>query len=282
MSKNNVNETINKQEAKVEAKVDNKGNEIVSIEPTKHVSKEVYETYLKEAKSIVSNVKGASVKIAKVFTEMYERGVLEYDSDDKEDTVRYASMSDFAEKELDLKLTDKQLKNYVRLVNIYGEKQEDGTYLIADKFVAYGIDKLDRIQTHPDFKSRNDFDDIIKATGINPFTSASDIRAILGRIKDADYDKKLEDKKQEAEDKKQERTTKEEKLTNEVNTLKEDIKVEREATDSLRQWIVRFYGYSKDAKMTDKEFREAFKSEFEKLDKQTANDIKEKQEAKSK
>lgn len=282
MSKNNVNETINKQEAKVEAKVDNKGNETVSIEPTKHVSKEVYETYLKEAKSIVSNVKGASVKIAKVFTEMYERGVLEYDSDDKNDTVRYASMSDFAEKELDLKLTDKQLKNYVRLVNIYGEKQEDGTYLIADKFVAYGIDKLDRIQTHPDFHSRADFDAIIKATGINPFTSATDIRAILGRIKDADYDKKLEDKKQEQKDKKQERTTKEEKLTNEVNTLKEGIKVEREATDNLRQWIVRFYGYSKDAKMTDKEFRDSFKTEFEKLDRQTANEVKEKQEAKSK
>ena len=278
MSKNNVNQTIEKQEAKVEAK----DNGTVAIEPTKHVSREVYEAYVQEAKLIVSNVKGASVKIAKVFTEMYERGVLEYDSDDKEDNVRYTSMSDFAEKELDLKLTDKQLKNYVRLVNIYGEKQEDGTYIIADKFVAYGIDKLDRIQTHPDFKSRNDFDDIIKATGINPFTSASDIRAILGRIKDADYDKKLEDKKQEQEDKKQERTTKEEKLTNEVNTLKEDIKVEREATDTLRQWIVRFYGYSKDTKMSDKEFREAFKTEFEKLDKQTANEVKEKQEAKSK
>ena len=267
MSKNNVNETINKQEAKVEAKVDNKGNETVSIEATKHVSKEVYETYLKEAKSIVSNVKGASVKIAKVFTEMYERGVLEYETDDKEDKFRYASMSDFAEKELDLKLTDKQLKNYVRLVNIYGEKQEDGTYTIADKFVAYGIDKLDRIQTHPDFHSRADFDAIIKATGINPFTSATDIRAILGRLKDKDYDKKLEDKKQEAEDKKQERTTKEEKLNAEVSKLTADVKAEREKTDTLKTWVVKFYGYAKDNKMPDKKFREAFIEEFEKLEK---------------
>ena len=278
MSKNNVNETINKQEAKVEAKVDNKGNETVSIEATKHVSKDVYEAYKAEAKAIVSNVKGASVKIAKVFTEMYERGVLEYDSDDKEDTVRYASMSDFAEKELDLKLTDKQLKNYVRLVNIYGEKQEDGTYLIADKFVAYGIDKLDRIQTHPDFKSRNDFDDIIKATGINPFTSASDIRAILGRIKDADYDKKLEDKKQEAEDKKQERTTKEEKLNAEVSKLTEDIKEERDLSDKLKTFIVAWYHYASDKKMTDKEFREAFINECSKFITEEGKNIEEKRQ----
>lgn len=267
MSKNNVNEIINKQEAKLETKVDNKGNETVSIEATKHVSKDVYEAYKTEAKAIVSNVKGASVKIAKVFTEMYELGVLEYDTDDKEDTVRYASMSDFAEKELDLKLTDKQLKNYVRLVNIYGEKQDDGTYIIADKFVAYGIDKLDRIQTHPDFKSRNDFDDIIKATGINPFTSASDIRAILGRIKDADYDKKLEDKKQEAEDKKQKRTTKEEKLNAEVSKLTEDVNAEREKTDTLKTWVVKWYGYAKDIKMTDKTFREEFIKAFAELEK---------------
>lgn len=276
MSKNNVNQTIEKQEAKVETK----DNGTVAIEATKHVSREVYDAYVQEAKAIVSNVKGASVKIAKVFTEMYERGVLEYDSDDKNDTVRYSSMSDFAEKELDLKLTDKQLKNYVRLVNIYGEKQEDGTYLIADKFVAYGIDKLDRIQTHPDFKSRNDFDDIIKSTGINPFTSASDIRAILGRIKDADYDKKLEDKKQEQEDKKQERTTKEEKLTAEVTKLTEDVKQEREATDKLRAWIVKWYGYAKDTKMDDKKFRTEFINAFTELDKEVAKQVKEKHEAK--
>ena len=263
MSKNNVNQEINKQEAKVEAK-DNK----VAIEPTKHVSKDVYEAYKAEAKAIVSNVKGASVKIAKVFTEMYERGVLEYDSDDKNDTVRYASMSDFAEKELDLKLTDKQLKNYVRLVNIYGEKQEDGTYVIADKFIAYGIDKLDRIQTHPDFKSRNDFDDIIKSTGINPFTSASDIRAILGRIKDADYDKKLEDKAKEKEATTTERKSKEEKLTADVEKLTEDVKVEREKTDTLKTWVVRWYGYAKDTKMTDADFRKEFIKAFSELEKE--------------
>ena len=262
-----MNNTIGKQGAKVETKVDIKDNEVVSVETTKKVSKDVYETYLQEAKSIVSNVKGASIKIAKVFTEMYERGVLEYDSDDENDKVRYASMSDFAEKELDLKLTDKQLKNYVRLVNIYGEKQEDGTYKIDDKFLPYGIDKLDRIQTHPEFKTRNDFDDIIKSTGINPFTSASNIRAILGRIKDADYDKKLKEKKQEADNKKQEKTTKEEKLTADVNKLTEDVKVEREKTDTLKTWIVRFYGYSKDTKMSDKDFRKAFIEEFEKLEK---------------
>ena len=254
MSKNNVNQTIEKQEAKTTPNTDGS----VSVETTKHVTKDVYEAYKAEAKAIVSNVKGASVKIAKVFTEMYERGVLEYESDDNEDNVRYASMSDFAEKELDLKLTDKQLKNYVRLVNIYGEKQEDGTYTIADKFIAYGIDKLDRIQTHPDFKSRNDFDDIIKATGINPFTSSADIRTILGRIKDADYDKKLEDKKQEQEDKKQERTTKEEKLTAEVNKLTEDVKQEREFSDNLKTFIVRWYGYAKDEKMKDSDFRKEF------------------------
>lgn len=263
MSKNNVNQTIEKQEAKVEAKE----NGAVGIEPTKHVSKDVYEAYKAEAKAILSNVKGASVKIAKVFTEMYERDVLEYDSDDKDDTVRYASMSDFAEKELDLRLTDKQLKNYVRLVNIYGEKQEDGTYIIADKFVAYGIDKLDRIQTHPDFKSRNDFDDIIKSTGINPFTPASDIRTILGRIKDADYDKKLEDKKQEQETNKQERKSKEEKLTADVEKLEADVKVEREKTDTLKTWLVKWYGYAKDTKMTDKAFRDEFIKAFTELEK---------------
>lgn len=278
MSKNNVNETINKQKATVETKVDNKGNETVTIEATKHVSRDVYEAYKAEAKAIVSNVKGASVKIAKVFTEMYERGVLEYETDDKEDKFRYASMSDFAEKELDLKLTDKQLKNYVRLVNIYGEKQEDGTYTIADKFVAYGIDKLDRIQTHPDFHSRADFDDIIKSTGINPFTSATDIRTILGRLKDKDYDKKLEDKKQEAEDKKQERITKEEKLNAEVSKLTEDIKEERDLSDKLKMFIVSWYHYAGDKKMTDKEFREAFISECSKFITEEGKNIEEKRQ----
>ena len=275
MSKNNINQTIEKQEAKVEA-VNNK----VEVEATTKVSKEVYEAYLNEARAVVSSVKGASVKIARVFTEMYERNVLQYDTDDKQDTTRYASMSDFAEQELDLKLTDKQLKNYVRLINIYGEKHEDGTYTIAEKYNAYGIDKLDKIQRHKDFNTRNDFDEIVKKEGINPFTSARVIGQIVGRSNDDNYDKKLEDKKQEQEANKKERKTKEEKLTADVQKLEADVKQERENADVLKTWLAKFYGYSIDKKMSDNEFREAFIKEFKALDKQFGQQAKEKHETK--
>lgn len=267
MSKNNVNETINKQEAKVEPKLDDKGNEVVSVETTKHVSKEVYEDYKKQAKEIVSSVKGASVKIARVFTEMYERGVLEYDSEDENDKVRYASMSDFADKELDLKLTDKQLKNYVRLVNIYGEKQTDGTYKIDEKFNAYGIDKLDKIQRHKDFNTRNDFDAIVAKEAINPFTSAKAIGEIVGRSNDENYDKKLEEKKQEQETAKQERQTKEEKLSKEVESLTADVKQERQVADEVKTFLATWYGYARDTKMKDADFRKEFIKAVEKMTK---------------
>ena len=259
-----MNEEIKKQEATIEPNKDGS----VSVETTKKVSKDVYEAYVNEAKATVSTVKGASVKIARIFTEMYERGVLEYDSEDEKDNVRYASLSDFAEKELDLKLTDKQLKNYVRLVNIYGEKQEDGTYLIADKYTAYGIDKLDKLQRHKDFQTRNDFDAIVKKEGINPFTSAKVIGEIVGRSNDANYDKKIEDKKQEQETAKQERTSKEEKLTNEVNKLTEDVKQERKKTDDVKTFLARWYGYANDKKMSDKEFREKFIEQFKAFEKE--------------
>ena len=199
---------------------------------------------------------------------MYERGVLEYDSDDENDKVRYASMSDFAEKELDLKLTDKQLKNYVRLVNIYGEKQADGTYKIDEKYNAYGIDKLDKIQRHKDFNTRNDFDTIVNKEGINPFTSAKSIGEIVGRSNDENYDKKIADKKQEQETTKQERQTKEEKLTSEVNKLTEDVKQERKKTDDVKTFLVRWYGYAKDTKMRDADFRKEFIKAFTDLEKE--------------
>lgn len=275
MSKNNVNQTIEKQEATIEAP-----NNKVEVEATTKVSKEVYEAYLNEARAVVSSVKGASVKIARVFTEMYERNILQYDSNDEKDTTRYASMSDFAEQELDLKLTDKQLKNYIRLINIYGEKHEDGTYTIADKYNAYGIDKLDKIQRHKDFNTRNDFDEIVKKEGINPFTSARIIGQIVGRSNDENYDKKLEDKKQEKEANKQERKSKEEKLTADVQKLESDVKQERENTDTLKTWLARFYGYAKDTKMSDKDFRKAFIDEFTKLDNEFGQQAREKHESK--
>lgn len=263
-TENNAKQEITKQESKTTPNADGS----VTVETTKHVSKEVYEDYKKQAKDIVSSVKGASVKIARVFTEMYERGVLEYDSDDENDKVRYASMSDFADKELDLKLTDKQLKNYVRLVNIYGEKQADGTYRIDEKYNAYGIDKLDKIQRHKDFNTRNDFDAIVNKEGINPFTSAKAIGEIVGRSNDENYDKKIADKKQEQETTKQERQTKEEKLTSEVNKLTEDVKQERKKTDDVKTFLVRWYGYAKDTKMKDADFRKEFIKAFADFEKE--------------
>lgn len=267
---NNAGQEIAKQEATTTPNTDGS----ITVENTKHVSKEVYEDYKKQAKEIVSSVKGASVKIARVFTEMYERGVLEYESDDENDKLRYASMSDFAEKELDLKLTDKQLKNYVRLVNIYGEKHADGTYKIDEKYNAYGIDKLDKIQRHKDFNTRNDFDTIVNKEGINPFTSAKAIGEIVGRSNDDNYDKKLEDKKQEAEKNKQERQTKEEKLTSEVNKLTEDVKQERQKTDDVKTFLARWYGYANDTKMSDKDFRANFVKEFARFEKEFNNEHK--------
>ena len=263
-TENNAKQEITQQETKTTPNADGS----VTVETTKHVSKEVYEDYKKQAKDIVSSVKGASVKIARVFTEMYERGVLEYDSDDENDKVRYASMSDFADKELDLKLTDKQLKNYVRLVNIYGEKQADGTYRIDEKYNAYGIDKLDKIQRHKDFNTRNDFDTIVNKEGINPFTSAKAIGEIVGRSNDENYDKKIADKKQEQETTKQERQTKEEKLTSEVNKLTEDVKQERKKTDDVKTFLVRWYGYAKDTKMKDGDFRKEFIKAFADFEKE--------------
>lgn len=248
MSKNNVNQTINEVKATVEP-TENK----IAIEPTNKVSVDVYNDYKERLTAIYTSVKRSALDTAKLFTEMDERKVLDYDGEGK----RYSSLSAFAEEELGIDLSDKQLATYKRIVQNYGLRNEDGTYTIEDKFYNYGIEKLDIIWRIPQMNGqRTNFDEVVNALGITPNTTALNLKTIVSTAKGLTTTK---DDKPKA--KKDEKTDAEKTLAKanaelaKTNIELEKAKAENEATIVDLQSLIIELSEKANSKITDKEFR---------------------------
>lgn len=259
MSKNNVNQTINEVKATTQADTDNK----VSIETTKAVSKEVYETYRKEARNIVETVNSSAMDLARIYTEMTERKVLEYVSDDKEDKFRYANMSDFAREELGLELSERQLNDYAKVIHFYGTQLEDGTYTIDAKYSKYKLSNLEIISRGIVAKkgTKANFDDFVEANGITPYTSGTILKEINNRLKGIESKDTTKDNTKEA--------TKDTSKERDKDTIKvSEIKAQPEykaVADELticRDFIALAY-----TKADTKEFGKWFKEQFKELEK---------------
>ena len=193
MSKNNVNGTINKQESTVVTTPN--GN--VQIEPTTaQVSRETYDSYTKQLATICNAVRTSSLEIARLFTEMDERKVLDFAIDDKDNghAVRFQSMSTYAETVLGLNLSDRQLNDYKKVIHKFGTRQEDGTYTLEDKFKVYGFSALEIISRK--CEKKEDFDKVLALYQLSSNMSDSKIKLA---IKDKDNESK--DKDNESKDK---------------------------------------------------------------------------------
>lgn len=185
MSKNNVNQTINKVSPSTEVANDN--TPITgTVEPTNKVSRETYEEYTKTLVSIVSTVKKSSLEYARLFTEMDERKVIEFERDDKDDerAVRFASLSDYCEAVLGITLSDKQLADYKKVIHKFGVRNDNGTYTLEDKFNDYGFSALEIISRH--CTTKDDFDKVIALYGITSNMSNMKIKASISAIEDKD------------------------------------------------------------------------------------------------
>lgn len=224
MSKNNVNQTIDKVAPSTEVSSDNtpiKG----TVETTNKVSRETYEQYTKTLVSIVSTVKKSSLEYARLFTEMDERKVIEFEPDDKdgERAVRFASLSDYCEAVLGITLSDKQLADYKKVIHKFGVRNDNGTYTLEDKYTDYGFSALEIISRH--CTTKDDFDKVIALYGITSNMSNMKIKASISAIEDKDK----EDTNPKDEDKPKE--TKEDTKTK----LKETERALEETSEKLEK-----------------------------------------------
>lgn len=252
MSKNNVNQTINKVAPTVK---DDNGK--VTVEPTTKVSVDLYNDYKERLTAIYTSVKRSALDTAKLFTEMDERKVLDYEGEGK----RYSSLSAFAEEELGIDLSDKQLATYKRITQNYGVRKEDGTYSIDDKFYLYGIEKLDIIWRIPQMNGqRANFDDVVNALGISPNTTAVNLKTIVATAKGLTTTKDNDKPKSKDNDKSKE-TDVEKSLKQanvkliELNRELEKAKAENEETIVDLQSFIIELSEKASSKMTDKDFR---------------------------
>lgn len=156
--KNNIKQEINKQQATEVATP----NGTVTVEPTlKPIDRAVYDEYTKELTTICNTVRTSSIDLARIFTEMDERKVLDFATDEKDGghAVRFQSLSTYAETVLGIELSDRQLSDYKKVVHKFGTKQEDGTYTLEDKFKSYGFTALEVISRK--CETKEDFDKVL-------------------------------------------------------------------------------------------------------------------------
>ena len=86
----------------------------------------------------------------------------------------------WAEDKFELKET--QVKQAIRVIPIFGKIDDKGYWSMEDKYKVYGLEKLDRIQSHPKFKL-SDFDSFTEVLGISEKSTVADIKAIVARAK---------------------------------------------------------------------------------------------------
>ena len=98
--------------------------------------------------------------------------------DGYDDTTK--SFYKWAEDKFELKET--QVKQAIRVIPIFGQLDDKGYWSMEDKFKVYGLEKLDRIQSHPKFKL-SDFDTFTEVLGITDKSTVADIKAIVAKAK---------------------------------------------------------------------------------------------------
>ena len=160
-------------------------------------------------------------------------------------------------------IKDTQVKQMIRIVRKYGDLADNGEWSVQPKFIAYGKEKLDIIQRHNAFKTKGDFDNIVTALDINPYTSTSIIRDLINQANGKALPDKETDKEQPTKEEKA--AKKSEQEIKESDIYKEVVSV----SDELHAFITKWLGYAKDEKMDDKKFRAEFIKNVEQLMKTT-------------
>lgn len=225
--KNNINQEIKKQESTVVATPNGK----VEVEATTvQVTRDIYDTYTKQLANICNTVRTSSLELARLFTEMDERKVLDFATDEKDNghAVRFQSMSAYAEAVLGLNLSDRQLSDYKKVIHKFGTKQEDGTYTLEEKFKSYGFSALEIISRK--CEKKEDFDKVLALYQLS--SNMSDARIKLA-IKSKDNEDKDSEEKDNDKSKEPEKTTSEQlkETKKELETTKEKLELMTNSND---------------------------------------------------
>lgn len=239
--KNNTNNEVKKMEATVK---DNNGT--VIVEKTPNVSRETFDSYVEQIGTIYSNSRRSALELARLYTEVEERKVLDYVSNDDKDTTRYSNVKDFARDLFGMELSDKQLNTYRRVVHKFGTRLEDGSYTIEPIFYLYGVEKLDIIGRSEKVKTKDSFNDFVNALGVYPEMSR---QAIIDVVNQSNG-KAIEDKKTK-DDKPKDKTPKDNIKVEETEQYKEVVAKVESATSEislLKQALVDIYLLAKDDK----------------------------------
>ena len=113
-------------------------------------------------------------------------------------------------------IKDTQVKQMSRIMHVYGTLADNGEWSIAEKFTRYSKEKLDIIQSFPQFKTKANFDELVDALGITPATSCAVLKTLRAEAKG--ITQKEEPTKKEAE---ASETTEKTMSTKEVKEIKD-------------------------------------------------------------
>lgn len=247
---NNVGQSIEKLGAKETTEV----GETVSIESPTKVTKEQYEAIVTKGQTIVKALLSNQLELAVFCVENDENMAYKVPTTET-GAQKYNDVSEWLNAEFGISKTMKTIGAYAKVIHIFGIKDKDGHYMLDEKYKKYSIQKLDEIQRLPDFKTRTDLEKLEAESGIYPEMSLTDLREVLAKRKE---DSLTEEQKQKRDEKKAEAKKKAEKKKTEVEDLKHEVETVKDDRQLLFEFITRWYGYSKDEKMTDKDFRKEY------------------------
>ena len=213
-NKTNVNNT----KENVKGMTNNVGQEIAPMQASEHevvttptMTETEHEEHMNKMLGLYITANTSDVALKSEILTSYDKK--EYVLDGYADTED--GFQKWAEDNFNIKKT--QAKQLKRVIPIFGTKDSNGYWSIEDKYSAYGLEKLDRIQSHPKFKLAQ-FDTFTEALGITDKTTVAELKTMIAEAKGKS---KTEESKTE-ESKTEESKTEEKKLTTEdVKEIKE-------------------------------------------------------------
>ena len=216
---NNTNENNVSRETSVKGMTNNVGQEIAPMQANEHevvttptMTETEHEEHMNKMLGLYITANTSDVALKSEILTSYDKK--EYVLDgyaDNED-----GFQKWAEDNFNIKKT--QAKQLKRVIPIFGTKDSNGYWSIEEKYSVYGLEKLDRIQSHPKFKLAQ-FDTFTEALGITDKTTVAELKIIVAEAKG-----KTKTEESKTEESKTEESKTEESKTEEKKLTTEDVK----------------------------------------------------------
>lgn len=176
---------------KIKGTTNNVGQEIKPIQASEVVStpamtEQEHKEHMSKMLGLYISANASDVALKAEILASYEKK--EYVLDGYNDSEE--GFQKWAEDNFNIKKT--QAKQLKRVIPIFGTKDSAGYWTIDNKYAVYGLEKLDRIQSHPKFKL-SQFDNFTEALGITDKTTVAELKDIVAEAKGKNRDEQKTD-----------------------------------------------------------------------------------------